>query len=300
MFRLGAVVVFVVLCVASCVGAGDDDDADNDVGDDDDVDDDGYPDDDAFPDDDTGPGLENDFIEIPAGSFWMGCSESADPDCQEDEYPGREVYLSTYFIQKYEVSVDKYRECFDAGVCLDEEWVGRIGSSDCAISFIPWLDADAYCRWKGWRLPTEAQWEKAARGDDERIYPWGDQWEPTYLNWFDDLDHDGTYGDADGFHFTAPDMAFPEGKSPYGLFNMAGNVWEMTADWYDSQYYAYAPSDDPPGPEEGDRKVVKGGGWHLTFGDDPMPYRISDRDAPYEPHEMHDAIGFRCASVNDQ
>ena len=283
--KLGLLLMLVCFAViiGGCGDSSDDDDDDNDDNDDDDT-----------ADDDTTDDDYDEMVSIPAGWFRHGCAED-DAQCEEDETPGFEVYLDAFSIDVYEVTVGQYRACYDAGACT-EEFQGNIDKEDdLPIAFVTWNQADIFCKWVGKRLPTEAEWEKAARGDSQRIYPWGDQWEPTWLNWFDDVNDDDEYGEVDGYWYTAPVWSFPEGESPYGLLNMAGNVWEWTADWYDEDYYLDAPDHNPAGPDDGEFKVTKGGGWHLTWGDDPRPYRISDRDDAYGPDGRNDSIGFRCA-----
>ncbi len=241
------------------------------------------------------------MVKIPAGIFWMGCNDSVDADCQADESPGADVALDEYYIDKYEVSFTAYHLCVDEGVCrdvLNEADLANIPegiSGESPALLVTWDDAMNFCVWAEKTIPTEAQWEKAARGEDGLIYPWGNAWDELALNWFDQASSDDFLGGAvDGYSAMSPVTEFAEGQSPYGVFNMAGNVWEWTADWYDPNYYTDAPADNPTGPADGEFKTLRGGGWHLTYGNDPSPYRGSDRDDAYRPDQFHDVIGFRC------
>ena len=187
-----------------------------------------------------------DMIAIPAGEFWMGCNEKADTQCEDDEKPGREVYLDTYSIDKYEVTMANYQRCVEAGTCTDKgltqydacNWDEK-DKNNYPINCVDWDQAQTYCRWAGKRLPTEAEWEKAARGEkDRRIYPWGESWEAKNAN-------AGSSGTVAVGSYTA-------GVSPYGVHDMAGNVWEWVQDWYAADYYRSGSERNPEGPGRGD------------------------------------------------
>ncbi len=218
---------------------------------------------------------------IPAGSFWMGCNEAVDSQCSDDEKPYHEVTLSAYYIDKTEVTQGEYKKCVDAGVC------GAPGC-DWDPSDVPnqpvvctnWESATAYCVWAGKRLPTEAEWEKAARGTDGRKYPWGNETATC-----DYAVMIGCPGDA-----MVVCSKSPAGDSPYGLCNMSGNVLEWVSDLYGSDYYIKSPNLNPTGPVSGSIRVSRGGGF--VGYDDYL--RASDRNYADSSYDGV-FIGFRCA-----
>jgi formylglycine-generating enzyme required for sulfatase activity len=198
----------------------------------------------------TPPGM----VYVPEGYFQMGQSSNE----AEDQKPMHFVYTSAYFIDKYEVSNAEYKKFVDAtGHVKPRYWEDeRFNQPNQPVVGVSWFDAMAYSRWKGRRLPTEAEWEKAARGNDGRLYPWGEQWSKGKKLYFVNV-----YGMEDRYEFTAPVNYYATGASPFGALNMVGNVWEWCLDWYDKEYYRISPELDPEGPEAKPMKVLRGGSW---------------------------------------
>ena len=250
-----------------------------------------------------------DMITIPAGSFWMGC----DPDhvggywCFADENPLHPVTLDAYTIDKYEVTNAQYADFLNAvgnqkegdGTWLNTDglpvrihqngaWQADTGYADHPVVSVTWYGARAYCQWAAKRLPTEAEWEKAARGaDDTRAYPWGD--DPTSCaraNSYSDEEYKACAED------TTPVGSYPAGASPYGALDMAGNVWEWVNDWHSSSYYSSSPASNPPGPASGTYKVMRGG----AFGTAGLAVRASYRGEEDPSLIIYFGGGFRCAA----
>ena len=231
------------------------------------------------------------MVRVPAGSFRMGSTSGDD-----DEKPVHEVFVSGFSIDRTEVTVGAYRQCVDAGRCLSSgltdvvrqpescNW-GQSGREDHPINCVTWSEAKAYCSWAGKRLPTEAEWEKAARGTDGRTYPWGNESASCSRAVMDD----GGNGCGRG-GMTWAVGSKPSGKSPYGALDLAGNVWEWVSDWYDDDYYHQSPSRDPTGPTNGEARVHRGGAWY----DFPEFLRASVRTGG-DPLARDPILGFRCA-----
>ena len=247
-------------------------------------------------------------ILIPAGSFQMGCDSSnpAENGCnnwwQTNELPLHTVTLDAYYIDKYEVTNARYKACVAAGGCtvpgsVDSSkrspYYGTSTYADYPVINVTWHQASAFCAWEGKRLPTEAEWEKAARGSSNtRKYPWGDEFDGNRLN-FCDINCESDWKDEaynDGYADTAPVGSYPSGASPYGVMDMAGNVDEWVQDWYDSSYYSVSPSNNPQGPETGTYRVLRGGSW--GYYDSYVRSAVRNDGIPV--FWFFDFFGFRC------
>jgi formylglycine-generating enzyme required for sulfatase activity len=218
------------------------------------------------------------MVPVPAGEFLMG-SEDGD----NDEKPVHRVYLDAFYIDKYEVTVAEYGRCVQGGRCSTPgtgvgcNW-GQGGREDHPINCVDWNQAETYCEWAGKRLPPEAEWERAARGTDGRKYPWGDQWDSSKANAESRIGRTTSVG------------SYSSGVSPYGVHDMAGNVWEWVQDWYDRNYYQRGFSRNPKGPDSGSLRVLRGGSW----GSFPGNARTSARGRSVPGTRYYDG-GFRCA-----
>jgi formylglycine-generating enzyme required for sulfatase activity len=244
------------------------------------------------------------MIYIPAGEFQMGCDYLTPwppgfvnplPGCRDDELPLHAVYLDAYFIDTYEVTHIEYRSCVYAGVCpVPENWYGAPPYyynpvyDNHPVGFVGWGDANLYCTWAGKRLPTEAEWEKAARGSsDTRRYPWGNEGPECWR---------GNFQYCNGV--SMPVGSYPVGASPYGAMDMAGNAWEYVNDWYAEWYYYTSPYSNPPGPAWGTVHVLRSGGFASSDPGDfsYMQHRTENR---WGGNTYANDIGFRCAKSVD-
>jgi len=225
------------------------------------------------------------MVHIPAGPFLRGTDAGG-----FDEQPAREVFLDAYDIDKYEVTNYHYG-LFAAATGHRKAGppsryaknVGKMRGPNQPVVYVSWDDAQEYCRWKGKRLPTEAEWEKAMRGSDGRLWPWGSTEQPNGANWS---------RVNDGYDVTAPVGTFTSDTSPYQVMDGAGNVMEWVEDWYSETYYKDSPDRNPPSPDHGVYRVLRGGGYTTTGGD----IRITSR-SKMVPDFRDETIGFRCAKA---
>jgi formylglycine-generating enzyme required for sulfatase activity len=247
------------------------------------------------------------MVRIPGGTFMMGSHDGDD-----DEKPEHKVTLGPYAMDKTEVTVAAYAACVKAGACTEPDGYQSTGSKQLCtygasgkeqhpVNCVDWTQAEKFCRWKGGRLPTEAEWEHAARGSDGRKYPWGNT-EPNgrlangcgrdcvalakrVLN----QDWTAAAWADDGWEATSPVGTFPAGASPFGLLDMAGNVWEWTSDWYGA--YSSSNQVDPKGASSGATRVCRGGSW---FNSSAAFLRAANR-VRNDPSSRVADVGFRCA-----
>lgn len=238
--------------------------------------------------------LETDgMVRVPAGPFCRGCLADRDEGCISHESPPHTVVVSAFDIDRHEVTQAQWAACVDAGMCpvpnAERTCINRYDPETKAqqpIVCVEWTWARDYCAWLGKRLPTEAEWEKAARGVAERVHPWGDG---PYTCELANYGRDGEECIDD----TTPVGSYPGGASPYGALDMGGNVWERVADFYQPDWYARpeAWQDDPGGPAEGTARVMRGG----SFTSDGKFMRTSARDGSLAEFVTQRNVGFRCA-----
>lgn len=219
------------------------------------------------------------MILIPGGEFLMGTD-----DRLRDEKPLHVVYINPFYIDKFEVTNEEYKRFVDSAKHpAPDNWENNnypVGKGNHPVIFVSWNDADAYCKWAGKRLPRETEWEKAARSTDGRIYPWGNKWDINKSN-----------NPVRGHEGTMPVGSFEAGKSPYGLYDMSGNVWE----WVDD-YYTPHPGSDYVSPEFGSKyRLLKGGSWwDCSFYSCGISAPVFNR-AFFDSSTKNDSFGFRCA-----
>lgn len=216
----------------------------------------------------------SELILISAGEFLMGSPRGKG---NNDEHPQHKVYLDAYYIGKYEVTNEKFAKFVQgSGYQAQGSWRDyfKSGTADHPVVSVSWNDAVAYCRWANLRLPTEAEWEKAARGTDGRQYPWGNNWDKGRCNWDEGPQLSGMASMYQG-RGTLSVGSFPSGASPYGCMDMAGNVWEWCADWYGEKYYSQSTNSDPQGPSSGQYRILRGGSWGFA---NPADLRCAARN----------------------
>jgi formylglycine-generating enzyme required for sulfatase activity len=223
------------------------------------------------------------MVQIPEGPFTMG-SQKGDPD----EAPEHQVFLKGFYLDRKEVTQEEYMRFAKMTkrptprIEVFEDDQAKLLRPEFAAMSVSWDEAVAYCTWAGKRLPSEAEWEKAGRGEGKRKYPWGDKFVTNAAN----LD-----GSEDGYQYLAPPGSFDAGRSLYGLYDLTGNVAEWVTDSYDERYYKKSPYRDPKGPDNADLKVVRGGSWRETEHNARLSKRFAAK------HWRTDiTIGFRCAS----
>ncbi len=220
------------------------------------------------------------MVFVPAGEFSMG-SGANDPSADADELPVHTVYLESFWIDKTEVKNSMYGKCVSDGACTPparSRFYENEQYSNHPIIGVSWEQANAYCGWAGRRLPTEAEWEKAARGTDGRIYPWGNESPTAGLANFDQHVNE-----------TTPVGSYPEGESSYGALDMAGNAWEWAMDGYSPDYYSISPEKNPLSESPVNRRVLKGGNW------DSNADGIRSANRFWAFPGRNDTDGFRCA-----
>jgi len=242
---------------------------------------------------------KDEMVLVPPGPFLMGSNRQVDRNAYPQELPQRTVDLDAYEVDKYEVTTVQYLLYVLANnlpPLVDWKWGGVFQEAMAShpVMHVSWFEADAYCKWAGKRLPTSAEWEKAARSTDGRIYPWGNQ--PAGLSRanFGRTGLSGPVRDRPERLLLYPPIVsvdkYENAVSPYGVFNMAGNVAEWTADWYDPYYYRYGPNRNPKGPDHGSHKAFRGGGWV----DSTPSVRPAQRNGA-DPKTRMNWLGFRCA-----
>ena len=241
------------------------------------------------------------LVFVPAGEFTMGSASDA---AGVFETPSHTVVLDGFWIDQTEVTNEQYAACVKAGACQPpfatasatrSDYYGNAEFDRFPVILVDWDSAAAYCKWAGRRLPTEAEWEKAARGSDGRTYPWGNEWDVQFNPRVNFSDSNGPIGGSDspaddGYADTAPVGTYLKGASPHAAVDMAGNVWEWVNDYYGPGYYSVSPATNPEGPDSGPGRVVRGG----SLSADMNAVRTAKR-LWLPPTAAGDDVGFRCA-----
>ncbi len=226
------------------------------------------------------------MILISSGEFWMGSPED---EGDADEHPRNKVYLDAFYVDIYEVTVSHYAKFMKATRRNVPEFWDQVDlrrDSEKPVVGISWYDARDYCEWSGKRLPTEAEWERTARGTEGRKYPWGSNPpSPNLANFDQNFRTEKAYAD-----YLKPVGAYKNSRTPEGAYDMTGNVWEWVNDWYEENYYKHIPTRNPLGPDRGETKVMRGGSWDYY----PWILRSADRNG-LNPSDRYATLGFRCA-----
>ncbi|MFA5624331.1 MAG: SUMF1/EgtB/PvdO family nonheme iron enzyme [Bradymonadales bacterium] len=238
----------------------------------------------------------------------------SDPWGEDNEKPSHEVTLSAYMIDRYLVTAASYKLCVEAGKCNDEHLIdnGSQYRENCTynvegkekhpINCVTWEQATSYCEWARGRLPTEAEWERAAKGESHRRFPWGDEcprsWNTEICSgaeWTEETAKANCYEERchDGFEYTSPVNQFPSGMSPDGLYDMAGNLWEWTSDWSMRKYTEDSVTNPTGSADDAEKRVVRGGAWGAR---DKSYLRTVYRATSPSSYIYPNTIGFRCAS----
>lgn len=223
----------------------------------------------------------------------MGCNPGAVGECFEDELPYHEVFLDAFSIGRTAVSQAEYTECVSAGMCappggptpFDTDCEQPVVGEAFPVTCVSWFSAQDYCQYRGQRLPTEAEWEKAARGENGNTYPWGNGDPNCNLAQYNDCGNSLEPADSN-----------PGGASPYGALNMSGNVFEWVSDWYGATYYASSPRANPTGPRTGDRRATRSQAWNYVADYMRTSIRGPDYEAP-APEFGGPTVGIRCAAT---
>jgi formylglycine-generating enzyme required for sulfatase activity len=236
---------------------------------------------------------------VPAGTFQMG-SDKNETAVTPAELPNHEVSLDGFWIDQTEISNAQYNQCVNAGICRESQYATNpsYNGDGFPVVGIAWDDALDYCDWVGGRLPTEAEWEYAAKGQSGGIYPWGNDFNGTLAN-FCDANCNENWADPnfdDGYRQSAPTGRFPGGASWVGALDMAGNVWEWTWDWCAG--YSSDSQINPQGPDEGICKIIRGGAWTSPSDGIRTTYRMMSSEI--RPDIRHSNIGFRCVVPGNQ
>jgi formylglycine-generating enzyme required for sulfatase activity len=233
----------------------------------------------------SGAPIENPMITISSGEFILGSEDGG-----LDERPAHPVFLSAYAISQFEITQSQYQEFVKitghrSALSRYVKNIERFNDMNQPVVYVSWLDAEKFCGWRGERLPTEAEWEKAAKGGRPQSWPWGNAPDSLYGNFL---------GGEDGSAYASFVGSFQKNKSEYGIYDMAGNAQEWVADWYDDYYYKTGPSRDPTGPDRGEQKVLRGGSWN----DSHLAGRTTTRTRMF-PDYRDTTTGFRCAKSGE-